>query len=196
MTEVTMCKKPRQNSSLKAVGGSLCNDFNTVNLNQILATIAVSDPSDETRNGHMNALLAAMQGIAPRDEVEGMLATQMVACHFAAMECYRRAAIPEQTIDGRRLNLGQANKLSRTFTDLLQALNRQRGMGQQKVTVEHVHVHDGGQAIVGSVEQGGGLHKNGEEQPHAQAIPHAPQPAMRSQDEEREPVPRTGDAKR
>ena len=28
------------------------------------------------------------------------------------------------------------------------ALNRYRGQGQQKVTVEHVHVHSGGQAIV------------------------------------------------
>jgi hypothetical protein len=28
---------------------------------------------------------------------------------------------------------------------LLDALNRHRGKGQQKVTVEHVHVHSGGQ---------------------------------------------------
>jgi hypothetical protein len=31
---------------------------------------------------------------------------------------------------------------------VLDALNRHRGKGQQKVTVEHVHVHEGGQAIV------------------------------------------------
>jgi putative DNA primase/helicase len=49
-------------------------------------------------------------------------------------------------------NLNQANKLSRTYATLLEALNRQRGKGQQKVTVEHVHVHQGGQAIVGHVE--------------------------------------------
>ena len=40
---------------------------------------------------------------------------------------------------------------------LLEALNRHRGKGHQKVTVEHVHVHQGGQAIVGSVETGGGV---------------------------------------
>jgi hypothetical protein len=38
------------------------------------------------------------------------------------------------------------------FREQLQALQRYRGKGQQKVTVEHVHVHAGGQAIVGNVE--------------------------------------------
>ena len=45
-----------------------------------------------------------------------------------------------------------APKLSRTHATLLEALNRHRGKGQQKVTVEHVHAHNGGQAIVGNVE--------------------------------------------
>ena len=37
----------------------------------------------------------------------------------------------------------------------LETLNKHRGKGQQKVTVEHVHVAEGGQAIVGNVEAGG-----------------------------------------
>ena len=56
-------------------------------------------------------------------------------------------------LNGRRDNLSQANKLSRTYAVLLDALNRYRGKdGQQKVTVEHVDVHAGGQAVVGLVE--------------------------------------------
>ena len=72
------------------------------------------------------------------------------------MECYRRAMIKEQSFEGRRENLNQANKLSRTYATLLDALNKHRGKGQQKVTVEHVHVHSGGQAVVGVVETPGG----------------------------------------
>ena len=71
----------------------------------------------------------------------------------ASMECLRRAMVHEQTFEGRRENLNQANKLSRTWATLLEALNRYRGKGQQKVTVEHVHVHAGGQAVVGTIEQ-------------------------------------------
>src|SRR5258708_24588659 len=95
-----------------------------------------------------------------------MLAAQLLASHNAAMECYRRAMIAEQTFEGRKENLSQANKLSRTYATLLEALNRHRGKGQQKVTVEHVHVHEGGQAIVGSVE-GGGMRTKSKDQPHA-----------------------------
>jgi hypothetical protein len=85
-----------------------------------------------------------------------MIATQLIATHNATMECYRRAMIGEQTLEGRRENLNQANKLSRTYATLIEALNRHRGKGQQKVTVEHVHVHAGGQAVVGVVESPGG----------------------------------------
>jgi len=61
----------------------------------------------------------------------------------------------EQTFEGRRENLSQANKLSRTYAVLLDALNRHRGKGTQKITVEHVHIHSGGQAVVGVVEAPG-----------------------------------------
>ena len=124
-----------------------------------------------------------------------MIAAQLLATHNAAMECYRRAMIPEQTLDGRRENLNQANKLARTYATLIEALNRHRGKGQQKVTVEHVHVHAGGQAVVGMVETpGGGDRAKSEEQPHAKQIAHAPQPAVWSADKEREPVPVASDA--
>jgi hypothetical protein len=94
-----------------------------------------------------------------------MLASQLVACHNTAMECYRRAMIGEQTFEGRRENLNQANKLFRTYATLLESLNRHRGKGQQKVTVEHVHVHEGSHAIVGNVE--GGTRSKTENQPYA-----------------------------
>ena len=144
-----------------------------------------------------SATYAALVGIGPKDEIEGMIAAQLLAAHNAAMECYRRAMIGEQTFEGRRENLAQANKLSRTFATLLDALNRHRGKGQQKVTVEHVHVHAGGQAVVGMVETpGGGDRGKSEDQPHAEQITHAPQQAMWSADKEREPLPVAGDAER
>ena len=125
------------------------------------------------------------------------MAAQLIAAHYAAMECYRRAMLGEQTLQGRTENLSQANKLSRTYSTLLEALNRHRGKGQQKVTVEHVHVHSGGQAVVGVVESpGGGDRAKSEGQPHAKQIAHAPQSPMWGADKERDAVPVTGDAER
>jgi len=42
------------------------------------------------------------------------------------------------------------------YVKQLAALDKHRGKGQQKVTVEHVNVASGGQAIVGNVSHGGG----------------------------------------
>ena len=120
-----------------------------------------------------------MVGIAPKDELEGMLAAQMVACHSAAMECFRRAMIAEQPFEGRNQNLNCANKLTRTFALHMEALDKHRGKGQQKVTVEHVHVHQGGQAIVGNVQTRVGAQPKKEEQAHEQATSHAPESPMR-----------------
>ena len=61
-----------------------------------------------------------------------MLAAQMLASHNAAMECYRRAMIAEQPFEGRRESLSQANKLSRTYAVLLDALNRHRGRASRR----------------------------------------------------------------
>ena len=78
---------------------------------------------------------------------------------------------------------------------LLDALNPHRGKGQQKVTVENVHVHSEGQTVVGTVEAPGvGDRGKNEDQPHAKQIAHAPQPTMRTPDTEREPMPVAGDA--
>ena len=152
--------------------------------------------AEETRR-HRHATVDALMGIKPADELEGMLAAQLLACHNASMECYRRAMIGEQSFEGRRENLSQANKLSRTYASLLEALNRHRGKGHQKVTVEHVHVHQGAQAIVGNVtHQGGGGTTKSEDQPHAsepRSITHEPGTEMPSNIEaEQEAVPRAG----
>ena len=113
------------------------------------------------------------------------------------MECYRRAIIGDQTFEGRRENLAQANKLSRTYATLLEALNRHRGKGQQKVTVEHVHVHSGGQAVVGLVENPGrGAQGKPEDQCDAKQIAHASQPAVWSAEKERKPMPSASDGER
>jgi hypothetical protein len=82
-----------------------------------------------------------------------------------------------------------AVKLLRTHVMQMEALQRYRGKGEQKVIVEHVHVYHGGQAIVGTVYRGeGGSPKIGE-QPHAPAITHEPSTALPRPDPQREAVP-------
>jgi hypothetical protein len=181
---------------LKNIGGSQSDHWNSTLANQAMQALWVKNSSLEERDQQWSATVAALIGIAPKDELEGMMAAQLTAAHNAAMECYRRAMLGEQTFEGRKENLNQANKLSRTYASLLEALNRHRGKGQQKVTVEHVHVHSGGQAIVGSVNPGGGVASGNQGQPHAKAISHAPVTALWSEDQNRRPVSVAGNAER
>src|SRR5580704_17612838 len=58
-------------------------------------------------------------------------------------------------------------RLSRTYAALTEALDRHRGKGQQRITVEHVNVHAGGQAIVGAVTPRDGSSRRSEEQTRA-----------------------------
>jgi hypothetical protein len=144
-----------ESSNLPLIGGSASNDWNNVLANQTLQTLWVALSDEQQFNRQRNAMIAALFAIRPKDELESMLAAQLIATHNAVMECHRHAMLGVQTFDGRRDSLNQASKLSRTYASLLETLNRHRGKGQQKVTVEHVHVHQGGQAIVGHVEHRG-----------------------------------------
>ena len=88
---------------LKVVGGSMSDDWNNLVANQTTRTLwffADSDPEEIRRERH--AAVDALMGIKPGDELEGMIAAQLIACHNASMECYRRAMIRDQTFEGRR----------------------------------------------------------------------------------------------
>src|SRR6516165_3466257 len=133
--------------TLKSIGGSASDLWNNILFNQAIGGLWMAHSEEEKRDHQRTATLLALAAIGPKDELEAMLAAQLLAAHNATMECYRRAMLPEQTFEGRSEALNQANKLSRTYAMLLDALNRHRGKGQQKVTVEHVNVH----SVVGIV---------------------------------------------
>jgi len=101
----------------------------------------------------LNAHLSTVRAIAPRDEVETLLACQMAAVHVVTMSA--AASLTHGTTGAAGdLKIAQLNKLSRTFAAQMEALKRYRSKGDQRVMVEHVHVHEGGQAVVGNVTQG------------------------------------------
>jgi hypothetical protein len=80
------------------------------------------------------------------------LAVQLIGVHEAATSFLHQATVEGQTVEGADRNVLRATRLMRLFTEQLDAMAKLKGRtSQQKVTVEHVHVHDGGQAIVGAV---------------------------------------------
>jgi hypothetical protein len=99
--------------------------------------------------------------------------------------------IPGQPPEARQVQLTLAAKLTKANATQVEALKKYRSKGEQKVVVEHVHVHAGGQAIVGQVTPGGS-NKIPEAQPYA--VGYAEGPQVRCEDEEREALPISGNA--
>ena len=102
-----------------------------------------------------NKVIPILSGIQPQDEIEAMLAVQMVGVHNIAMDCIGRATRTER-VNFMSSYMNGATKSLRTFVAQMEALKKYRTGGQQKMIIEHVYVNEGGQAIVGTVNQGGG----------------------------------------
>jgi hypothetical protein len=107
------------------------------------------------RNGEIDAddlnfLLSVVSDIEPRDQVDTMRTAQMAAVHTATMTFANRLK-QVVTIEQQDSAEKAFNKLTRTFTSQMEALRKYRHGGEQKVTVQHVNVNDGGQAVVGNV---------------------------------------------
>ena len=89
-----------------------------------------------------------------------MLAHQLAAAHKAALDLLAKSAAQHDTVERARL-ANTAARLMSTFQQGLLTLQRLRSGGQQLVTVQHVHISDGGQAALINVQTGGEGQKNG-----------------------------------
>jgi|SRR5580693_4241294 hypothetical protein len=98
------------------------------------------------------AALDLIMELAPANATEALLAVQMLGVHEAALLFLQRATAEAQTFEGCDANVLRAARLMRLFSEQVELVAKLKGKtSQQKVTVEHVHIHQGGQAIVGAV---------------------------------------------
>jgi len=131
------------------------HSLDMMRLAQVMQASAQARGKTETPET-MNLALDGVAALAPRDGMEVLLSSQLVALHSQSMEFLRRGMLDDQTVDGVDRNVNRATKLLRSFATISDCLRAYRSGGQQKVTVEHVTVQSGGQAIVGTVNKGTG----------------------------------------
>jgi hypothetical protein len=102
----------------------------------------------------LDFIAGALCGIKPKDELEGMLAVQIIANQILTMK-FAGMLYVASNIERQEAVERIYTRLARTTPALMDTLRSKRTGGRQRVKVEHVHVHSGGQAIVGNVETGG-----------------------------------------
>lgn len=129
--------------------GSNDLDFFVQFMNQVGNAVTQGQSLQEEE---INFAMSVIKGIEPQDQIEAMLGAQMASVHMASMKFARRLNHVEniQQQDSAEKTF---NKLNRTFIAQMAALKKYRTGGEQKVKVEHVHVHEGGQAVVGDINQ-------------------------------------------
>ena len=123
--------------------------------------------------GSLQMAVDAAETIDAKNSLEKMLAHQMTACHVMSMSLIGKAVkstqnytkyYPYPDVDKVVRLINASARLMDTFQRGLATIAKIRTGGRQKVTVEHVHVNEGGQAIVGNVNQGGGVSRGGNEE--------------------------------
>ncbi len=129
--------------------GTTSSDF--VNASMLQLQAAARSPLGKISETHINAALAMIEAAAPRDELEGALAVQMACCHAATMAILAKMDSGFGT-ERRIAAFGStAARLMKAYATQMEVLRRLRFGGQQFMRVEHVHVNDGGQAVIGNV---------------------------------------------
>ena len=122
----------------------------------------------------LNFMLSIVRGVEPRDQLEATLAVQMAVIHHSLIEL--RATFSAGVSGIKALDiLSEMNKLARTYTLQMDTLKRYRSKGEQRVTVQHVTVSEGGQAIVGDILQ---ANKEAGAQPNPPALIHSEEQPM------------------
>jgi hypothetical protein len=131
--------------------------------NALLKQVIMAGYNNDNQQKILDHALVSINDIKPKDAVEAMLASQMVATHNAAMQNLARANGLLNSKVYKEIELGSkafnvANKLTRTYTMQIEALQRYRGKGAQKMVIEHVNINSGGKAIIGSIDSNKKLH--------------------------------------
>ena len=132
---------------LQAALGSASHDFIVSAAQRIFNAVGQSQTD-------LNAALALISAIAPRDEYECSLAVTIATAHAAGQRLMVRS-LSNSTYQGVQTFGNLATKFQRTELAARDTLAKHRTGGVQ--TVKHVHVNEGGQAIVAdTVTYGGG----------------------------------------
>jgi hypothetical protein len=85
--------------------------------------------------------------------IEAALAVPMACTHTAAMAVLAKMDVAFAS-EKRIAAFGSAAaQLMRAYATQVEVLRRLRHGGQQVVRVEHVHVNEGGQAVIGNVKK-------------------------------------------
>lgn len=98
--------------------------------------------------------LDAANSMEAGNSLEKMLAHQLALAHASSFKLADQAMNQRDTVEQVRL-MNAAARMMGTFQQGMLTLQRLRSGGNQTMTVQHVHIGEGAQAVIGNVQAGG-----------------------------------------
>jgi hypothetical protein len=138
---------------LKKALGTSSSAFVNASLVQLQGVARLRDGSISEIG--VNSALALIEAAEPRNEIEGAVAVQVACTHIASMAIMARLEGGFSTERRTGLFASAAARLMRTYVAQVEAFRRLRQGGSQFMRVEHVHVNEGGQLVIGNVRKDG-----------------------------------------
>jgi hypothetical protein len=134
---------------LKAALGTTSSDFVNATLVQIQNASRL--PSGGISEMSVNSVLAFVEAVEPKNEMEAALAIQMACTHAVAMAVLSRAGGAYGGDRHVALMAAASARLLRAFATQVEAMRRLRSGGTQLIRVERIEVSETAQAIIGNI---------------------------------------------
>jgi len=142
---------PNNNQDLE----SIKDDHNrfkdrVIRLNALACKLTKNNDTEQDMEEADRKCLMGLNALGAKGGLEEMLAAQLLSIH--QLQQFSMAMSHKTTdMNYKQYFTNTAIKLANTFVQQANLLARLQGNGGQKIVVEHVDVHQGGQAIVGTI---------------------------------------------
>lgn len=136
-------------AALRRVFGTMSEEYSQTMFGKLVAALR-PNPHENLDEATLNAAIALVASMEPRTELEALLAVEIAAIGFAGQKFLRQS---QHHLDEIFIGVygNYALKLLRLQLDMIRALDQHRRGNKQTVEVRHVHIHSGGQGVVGIV---------------------------------------------
>jgi hypothetical protein len=147
---------------LRTTFGTFSEEFADTMMGKLISGLR-PNAFDILAEATLNAALATVSSLRPGSEIEALIAVQIVIAGFSAL---RMLELSTRQLDEPHIAVygGYANRLLKLQSELLQTLDKRRkGGSSQSIEVKHVHIHAGGQGVIGIVNHEGGQNPGGDQ---------------------------------
>ena len=136
-------------AALRSVFGTMSEEFSQTMFGKLVALLR-PNPFEHLDEATLNAGIALVASLRPRNEAEALLAVEIVGTGFAGQKFLRQS---QQHLDENYIDVygNYGIKLLRLQLDQMKTYERLQRGSKQTVEVRHVHIHAGAQGVVGIV---------------------------------------------